>query len=104
MALYLLFVSYAAMALAGLAIGLVFQGLGFVPSHHHVTALFAGPTLNYTSVLNVIFLLILAVLGWRFLRTGGLDMLRMMEMPAGDHEAHAGADVTTGEEEPHHHH
>jgi hypothetical protein len=25
---------------------------------------------------------ILAVLGWRFLRTGGLEMLRMMEQPA----------------------
>jgi uncharacterized membrane protein YraQ (UPF0718 family) len=82
MALYLLVVSYAAMALAGLAIGLVFQGLGFVPSHHPVTALFAAPSLNYTSVLNVIFLVILVVLGWRFLRTGGLDMLRMMETPA----------------------
>jgi uncharacterized membrane protein YraQ (UPF0718 family) len=82
MALYLLVVSYAAMALAGLAIGLLFQGLGFVPSHHPVTALFAAPSLNYTSVLNVIFLVILAVLGWRFLRTGGLDMLRMMETPA----------------------
>jgi len=104
MALYLLIVSYAAMALAGLAIGLVFQGLGFVPSHHPVTALFVGPTLNYTSVLNVIFLLILAVLGWRFLRTGGLEMLRMMEMPADNHPAHDGADVTPGEETPHHHH
>ena len=104
MALYLLFASYAAMALAGLAIGLVFQGLGFVPSHHRVTALFAGPTLNYTSVLNAIFLLILAVLGWRFLRTGGLDMIRMMDMPAGEHTAPAGADVTPGEETPHHHH
>jgi len=82
MALYLLVVSYAAMALAGLAIGLLFQGLGFVPSHHPVTALFAAPSLNYTSVLNVIFLLMLALLGWRFLRTGGLDMLRMMETPA----------------------
>ncbi|HEX9096021.1 MAG TPA: permease [Candidatus Dormibacteraeota bacterium] len=82
MALYLLLVSYVAMALAGLAIGLVFQGLGFVPAHHPVTSLVAGPTLNYTSVLNVIFLLVLAVLGWRFLRTGGLEMLRMMEKPA----------------------
>jgi len=82
MALYLLLVSYAAMALAGLAIGLLFQGLGFVPSHHQVTALFAAPSLNYTSVLNVIFLVILVLLGWRFLRTGGLDMLRMMETPA----------------------
>ena len=96
MALYLLVVSYAAMALAGLAIGLLFHGLGFVPAHHPVTSLVAGPTLNYTSVLNVIFLLILALLGWRFLRTGGLEMLRMMEQPAttpGDPAAHQ-----------HHHH
>jgi uncharacterized membrane protein YraQ (UPF0718 family) len=82
MALYLLVVSYAAMALAGLGIGLLFQGLGFVPAHHPVTAIVAAPKLNYTSVLNAIFLVILAVLGWRFLRTGGLEMLRMMEQPA----------------------
>jgi len=88
MALYLLFVSYAAMALAGLAIGLLFQGLGIVPSHHQVTALVTGPTLNYTSVLNVIFLAIMALLGWRFLRTGGLEMLRMMEMPEVSSEHH----------------
>ena len=88
MALYLLGVSYAAMALAGLAIGLIFQGLGIVPALHPVTALVSSPTLNYTSVLNVIFLLIIAVLGWRFLRTGGLTMLRMMEGPTQDHAAH----------------
>ena len=88
MALYLLFVSYAAMALAGFAIGLLFQGLGIVPSHHQVTALVTGPTLNYTSVLNVIFLAIMALLGWRFLRTGGLEMLRMMEMPEVSSEHH----------------
>ena len=88
MALYLLGVSYAAMALAGLAIGLLFQGLGIVPTHHLVVALTSPPTLNYTSVLNVIFLLIMAVLGWRFLRTGGLEMLRMMEGPLHDRSAH----------------
>jgi uncharacterized membrane protein YraQ (UPF0718 family) len=82
MALYLLVVSYAAMALAGLGIGLLFQGLGFVPAHHPVTSIVTAPKLNYTSVLNAIFLVILAVLGWRFLRTGGLEMLRMMEQPA----------------------
>jgi uncharacterized protein len=88
MALYLLIVSYGAMALAGLLIGLLFQAVGFVPARHPVTSLFSAPTLNYTSVLNVIFLLILAVLGWRFLRTGGLEMLRMMDMPTSDHAAH----------------
>src|SRR5436190_1925391 len=81
-ALYLLVVSYAAMALAGFTIGLLFQFLGFVPVHHPVVALTTGPPLNYTSVLNVIFLAIMALLGWWFLRTGGLDMLRMMERPA----------------------
>ena len=89
-ALYLLLASYAAMALAGLLIGLLFQVLGIVPAHHPVVALVSGPTLNYTSVLNIIFLGVMALLGWRFLRTGGLDMLRMMEMP----------EVTP----PHHHH
>jgi uncharacterized membrane protein YraQ (UPF0718 family) len=88
MALYLLGVSYVAMALAGFAIGLLFQGLGIVPAHHPVTALVAAPALNYTSVLNVIFLVSMGVLGWRFLRTGGLDMLRMMEMPTPDHAGH----------------
>ena len=91
MALYLLVVSYAAMALAGFLIGLLFQLLGFVPVHHPVSAITTAPALNYTSVLNVIFLAIMALLGWRFLRTGGLDMLRMMERPAvtpGDAASH----------------
>jgi uncharacterized protein len=89
MALYLLAVSYVAMALAGFAIGLLFQGLGFVPAHHQVTALVSPPALNYTSVLNVISIVVMAVLGWRFLRTGGLEMLRMMDMPSQDHAAHS---------------
>jgi uncharacterized protein len=88
MALYLLVVSYAAMAIAGLLIGLLFKLIGIVPSHHAVVALQTGPTLNYTTVLNVIFLGIMALLGWRFLRTGGMEMLRMMEMPPDEHAHH----------------
>jgi len=93
-ALYLLGVSYAAMALAGLLIGLLFKLLGIVPAHHAVIALQTGPTLNYTSVLNVIFLGVMALLGWRFLRTGGLEMLRMME----------GASVSSADDAASHHH
>ena len=37
-------------------------------------------TLNYTTVLNVIFLAIAALLVWRFRRTGGPEMLAMMDM------------------------
>src|SRR5207249_9636632 len=94
MALYLLAVSYGAMAVAGFTIGLLFQVLGLVPLHHPVVALTSAPTLNYTSVLNVIFLVIMALLGWRFLRTDGLAMLRMMERPA----------VTSAGAESHQHH
>src|SRR3989440_1373536 len=93
-ALYLLGVSYAAMALAGLLIGLLFKLLGIVPAHRAVIALQTGPTLNYTSVLNVIFLGVMALLGWRFLRTGGLEMLRMME----------GASVSSTDEAASQHH
>jgi ABC-type nickel/cobalt efflux system permease component RcnA len=33
---------------------------------------------NYTTWLNIGFLLLAALLVWRFLRTGGPEMLRMM--------------------------
>jgi uncharacterized protein len=108
MALYLLLVSYAAMALAGLLIGLLFTALGIVPAHHPVVALVSGPSLNYTSVLNVIFLIAVAFLGWRFIRTGGLEMLRMMEESPDeqahhDHSGHHGTgEVTSGDATPHH--
>jgi uncharacterized protein len=101
MALYLLVVSYGAMALAGFLIGLLFKLVGAVPAHRAVVALQAGPSLNYTTVLNVIFLGIMALLGWRFLQTGGLEMLRMMEMPPDQH-AHQGGDVSSGDSTPHH--
>jgi uncharacterized protein len=89
-ALYLLVVSYVAMALAGLAIGLLFGVLGIVPAHHPVLALQRSPTLDYTTALNAIFLAVMALLGWRFLRTGGLEMLRMMETPevSAEHDHH----------------
>jgi uncharacterized protein len=87
-ALYLLVVSYVAMAVAGLVIGLLFGALGIVPVHHPVVALQRSPTLDYTTALNVIFLGIMALLGWRFLRTGGLEMLRMMERPEVSAEHH----------------
>src|SRR5947209_833812 len=94
-AVYLSVISYVAMASAGLLISLLFRLLGATPAHHAVSALLTGPALNYTSVLNVVFFLVLVMLGWRFLKTGGLEMLRMMEMPpatpAGpthDHQEH----------------
>jgi len=42
---------------------------------------------NYTTWLNVVLLGLAAPLGWRFLKTGGPEMLRMMNQPA-QAEAH----------------
>ena len=79
MSLYLLVVSYVSMALAGLVIGLVFSLTGLVPAHHTVTVLQSHPEWNYTTLLDLAFLALAAALGYRFLRTGGPDMLRAME-------------------------
>jgi uncharacterized protein len=90
MSLYLLAVSYVAMALAGFLIGLAFNVLGISPPHVHISALQVGPTWNYTTFLNLAFLLVIAVLLWRFMRTGGPAMLRAMSVPPGqgDHAGH----------------
>ena len=81
-AVYLLVVSYLAMVLAGFVIGSLFQLLGLVPAHHFIAVFQTRPSWNYTTFLNIAVLALAAVLGWRFLRTGGPAMLRMMEAPA----------------------
>jgi hypothetical protein len=53
---------------------------GLIPSTRNAAVVEAIITLNYTTVLNVIFLTLAAVLVIRFLRTGGRGMLAMMDM------------------------
>jgi hypothetical protein len=57
----------------------LFGVLGITPAQRYLLAFTEGPSLNYTSVLNVVFLVLAAVLVWCFFRTGGRDMLRMMK-------------------------
>jgi len=87
MSLYLLVVSYVAMAVAGFLIGGVFQLLGLAPTNHHLTLFETQPTWNYTSVLDIAFLLLMAVLAWRFITTGGVDMIRGHSHPPDEHAA-----------------
>ncbi len=76
MSLYLLGVSYAAMALAGFLVGGAFQLLGLAPTNHHVAVFETQPTWNYTTFLDIAFLILMAVMAWRFVTTGGIEMLR----------------------------
>jgi uncharacterized protein len=50
-----------------------------------------GVSWNYTTWLNIAFLLVAAALVARFIRTGGLGMLRMMGGPPPDEEHGHGA-------------
>jgi hypothetical protein len=52
-----------------------------VPSHRGIALAESGIRFNYTTVLNILFLALAALLVYRFLRTGGPAMLRMMDMP-----------------------
>ncbi len=90
MTMFLLTTSYAAMVIAGLVIESVFAALGLVPTTRQARIVEPHLSLNYTTVLNVIFLALGAVLVIRFLRTGGLRMLRMMNQsePGGHHGRH----------------
>jgi len=72
-------VFYVAMALAALLIELLFDWLGLIPSQRSARIVETSISLNYTTVLNVIFLAIAFLLVVRFLKTGGPKMLAHME-------------------------
>lgn len=78
MALYKFATFYVAMALAGYAVEIVFGLLHLVPATRHAIVLEASVTWNYTTVLNIVFLVLAAGLLYRFVRTGGIKMLKMM--------------------------
>jgi uncharacterized membrane protein YraQ (UPF0718 family) len=81
-AVYLFVVSYVTMVLAGLVVGLLFNVSGLTPTNRHITVFDTAVSWNYDTFLNIAVLIFMAVLLVRFLRTGGVAMLRMMDMPA----------------------
>jgi len=56
----------------------VFGGLGLVPSGRHAHVMEERITWNYTTWLNIVFLVLAFALLVRFLRTGGRQMMAMM--------------------------
>jgi uncharacterized membrane protein YraQ (UPF0718 family) len=75
---FLLVTFFAAMAVAGYVVEFAFGGLGLIPDQADATIPEEGVTWNYTTWLNIAFLLLAATLLVRFWRTGGPAMLRMM--------------------------
>jgi uncharacterized membrane protein YraQ (UPF0718 family) len=90
-ALRLALTFYLAMVVAGYVVELIFGVLHWIPSRARVIAMEdTGVSWNYTTWLNIVFLLIAAALLWRFVRSGGLPMLAHMggAPDEGHHEHH----------------
>jgi len=67
------------MALAALIVEFLFSLLRLIPQHRSARIVETTISLNYTTMLNVIFLAIAAFLLVRFFRTGGQKMLAHMD-------------------------
>ena len=85
---YILVTFYVTMAAAGYVVEFLFEALGIIPSNRNIAAVTEGVQWNYTSILNIIFLVLAAILVIRFIRTGGIPMLRMMNTPEHDMAHH----------------
>jgi uncharacterized protein len=79
---FILATFYTAMAVAALIVEAVFAVLGLIPTERQAQVVEASISWNYTTWLNIIFLILAALLVWRFMKTGGPEMLRMMNAPA----------------------
>jgi hypothetical protein len=89
MAAFIFVTFYAAMAAAGLVVEFLFHGLGIEPTTRNAKVMTASVTWNYTTYLNIVFLLVGASLVWRYFRRGGgMAMLKMMDTPMDEHAHH----------------
>jgi uncharacterized membrane protein YraQ (UPF0718 family) len=97
MALFITATFYAAMVVAGYLVELIFGATGLIPGERNAKVMQEGITWNYTTWLNLAFLILAAILLIRFVRTGGMAMLAMMGGPPEDgHHGHGGDDRRTG--------
>jgi uncharacterized membrane protein YraQ (UPF0718 family) len=93
MMLTLLGTFYVAMVVAGYLVELIFGTANLIPTQRAATVMEAAISWNYTTWLNIVFLVVAALLVIRFITSGGLPMLRMMggspDAPH-DHHDHSG--------------
>jgi uncharacterized membrane protein YraQ (UPF0718 family) len=78
MMLVILGIFYITMVTAGYVVEILFGLLGLVPETRDAKVMAQGLSWNYTTWLNIGFLLLALVLVVRFYRTGGRHMLAMM--------------------------
>ena len=92
MMLILLATLYAAMVAAGYLVELLFGTANLIPTQRSTKVMETAISWNYTTWLNIAFIVIAALLLVRFFTTGGMPMLRMMggsPEPTGGHHHHS---------------
>ena len=102
MMLVLLGIFYATMVIAGYIVEFLFGALGLIPAQRTARIAEEGIRWNYTTILNIIFLMLAAALLARFFTSGGRSMLKMMGGSPDDHSGH-GMSVDPGEQAGHDH-
>ena len=88
MMLFILGSFYATMVVAGYVVEILFALLGLVPTTRDAKVGEVGVQWNYTTVLNIVAVLVAIGLIYRFVRSGGLPMLREMNGAPDEHQHH----------------
>lgn len=87
MTVFLAISSYVAMVIAGFLVEIIFDILHLIPTQRNALIFTKGIGFDYTSVLNVIFIIIGGILVYRYFKTGGPEMMKMMnKAPEGECE------------------
>jgi uncharacterized membrane protein YraQ (UPF0718 family) len=76
---FILVTFYTAMVGGALVIEFLFGAAGWIPRQRSAQIVETAITLHYTTILNLIFLVLAALLLSHFFRTGGRQMLRYMK-------------------------
>ncbi|HUY53259.1 MAG TPA: permease [Candidatus Dormibacteraeota bacterium] len=79
---------YATMVFAGYLVEIIFSVLGLVPTVRNAKISEIAVRWNYTTLLNIIALIVAVALIVRFIRTGGMVMMKMMNKPPENEHSH----------------
>lgn len=80
---------YSSMVIASLAVEALFQLSGWTPHNRDIAAVGSRISFNYTTVLDIVFVTLFVVMFAAFFKTGGPEMMRMMQHA--DNKQHSGA-------------
>lgn len=89
MATFIFGMFYIAMAVGGYLVEGILTIFRLNPTIRNATVLTTHVSFNYTTILNIIFILLAGALVYRFLKTGGVMMLKMMKSPQEEDHCHA---------------